>query len=51
MHYNQVKTDRAYRERQKKAGVVPVRVMVPVDKIIELKEMVKKWRHSNKLCD
>ena len=48
MHYNQVKTDRAYRERQKQAGVVPVRVMVPVSKIDELKELVAKWRRDKK---
>jgi|TARA_R110000782_G_scaffold193068_3_gene282709 hypothetical protein len=48
MHYNQVKTDRAYRERQKQAGVVPVRVMCPVSKTDELKELVAKWRRDEK---
>jgi hypothetical protein len=44
MHPNQVATDKAYRERQREAGVVPVRVMVPVDKVDELKALAKQWR-------
>jgi hypothetical protein len=44
MHPNQVAIDKAYRERQREAGVVPVRVMVPADKVEEIKALAKKWR-------
>jgi hypothetical protein len=44
MHPNQVAIDKAYRERQREAGVVPVRVMCPADRVEELKAMVRQWR-------
>ena len=48
MHPNQIKIDQAYHRRQREAGVVPVRVMCPVSKTDELKELVAKWRRDEK---
>ena len=50
MHPNQVKIDQAYRKKQRESGVVPVRVMVPEDRVEELKLLVSRWRmeHSHK---
>jgi|TARA_R110000823_G_scaffold242645_1_gene367107 hypothetical protein len=47
MHHNQVKIDQAYRKKQREAGIVPVRVMVPADKVSELKAIAQKWREGH----
>jgi len=48
MHPNQVKIDQAYRKKQRESGIVPVRVMVPADKVSELKSIAQKWRKDHK---
>lgn len=48
MHLNQVKADQAYRKKQRESGIVPVRVMVPADKVSELKSIAQKWRKDHK---
>ena len=47
MHPNQVKIDQMYRKKQRDAGVVPVRVMVPADRVDELKTLVNRWRKKH----
>lgn len=47
MHKNQVNADRRYREKQRERGVVPVKIMCPVDRVDELKALVRQWRDSN----
>jgi hypothetical protein len=47
MHPNQVKIDRAYKKRQRESGIVPVRVMVPIEKVGEIKALAEKWRKSS----
>ena len=48
MHPNQIKIDQAYRKKQRESGIVPVRVMVPADKVSELKSIAQKWREGHK---
>jgi len=47
MHPNQVKIDQAYRKKQRESGIVPVRVMVPSDRVDELKTLAERWRKKH----
>jgi len=47
MHPNQVKIDQAYKKKQRESGIVPVRVMVPADRVEELKTLAERWRKKH----
>jgi hypothetical protein len=46
MHKNQVEADKRYREKSKERGLARVSVLVPVDKVEELKALAVKWRNK-----
>lgn len=46
MHPNQTKIDKAYRDRQKAKGIIPVKVMVPESRKGELLKLAEKWREQ-----
>ena len=47
MHKNQVEATRKWRDSQKSKGTKQVTVQCPVDRVDELKALVKGWREGD----
>jgi hypothetical protein len=51
MHPSQLASDKRYREKQKKLGNVRVSVLIPENKVMELKEIASKMRNQpDRIC-